>query len=108
MKDSSRNRNVYIEHDVPAAQRAINSNFRTLLNALGESNLQLKGSRISVRQNEQDQLVPRNRDTSIRRKQKIAVFPLVRPTLTFCADPAVFIVIKDKIKIFSCRPTLNI
>ena len=62
-------KNVYIEHDVPAAQRAINSNFRTLLNALGESNLQLKGSRISFRQNEQDQPVSRNRDTSINRQR---------------------------------------
>ena len=31
-------------------------------------------------------------------KQKIAVFPLTRPTLTFCADPAVFIATKNKIK----------
>ena len=39
----------------------------------------------------------------LRRKQKIAVFPLTRPTLSFCADPAVFIANKNKIEIFSCR-----
>ena len=43
------------------------------------------------------------------KKKQIAVFPLNRPTLIFfCADPAVFIAIYDKIKIFSYRPTLNI
>ena len=41
-------------------------------------------------------------------KQKIAVFPLTRPTLSFCADPTVFIANKNKLKVFSCRPTLNI
>ena len=32
---------------------------------------------------------------------------LTRPTLFYCADPAVFIVIQKKVKIFSCLPTLN-
>ena len=69
LKDSSRYNNVYIENDVPAAQRAINSNFRTLLNVLGESNLQLKGSRISVRQHGQDQYAGINRDESTYRQR---------------------------------------
>ena len=64
LKDSSRYSNVFIENDVPAAQRAINANFRTLLNALGESNLQLKGSRTSVGQYGQEQYASHNRDES--------------------------------------------
>ena len=69
LKDSSRYNKVYIENDIPAAQRAINSNFRTLLNVLGENNLQLKGSRISVRQHEQDQYALSNRDESSYRQR---------------------------------------
>ena len=55
---------MFIENDVPAAQRAINANFRTLFNALAESNLQLKGSRISIRQYGQEQYASHNRDES--------------------------------------------
>ena len=40
LKDSSRYDKVYTGNDIPATQRAKNANFRTLLNALGESNLQ--------------------------------------------------------------------
>ena len=37
----------------------------------------------------------------VRPKKKIAVFPLTRPTLIFCADPAVFIaILKENKKIF--------
>ena len=37
----------------------------------------------------------------LRQKKKIAVFPLTRPTLIFCADPAVFIaILKENKKIF--------
>ena len=50
LKDSSRYNKTFIEHDIPAAQRAINANFRTVLNVIGERNLQLRGSRISARQ----------------------------------------------------------
>ena len=53
LKDSSRYNKALVENDIPAAQRAINANFRTLLNALGESNLQLRGSRISAHQDYQ-------------------------------------------------------
>ena len=53
LKDSSRYNKAFVENDISAAQRAINANFRTLLNALGESNLQLRGSRISARQDYQ-------------------------------------------------------
>ena len=38
--------------------------------------------------------------SALRRKQKIAVFPLTRPSLSFCADPAVFITNKNKIRYF--------
>ena len=35
------------------------------------------------------------------KKKKIAVFPLTRPTLIFCADPAFFIaILKENKKIF--------
>ena len=50
LKDSSRYNKTFIEHDILAAQRAINANFRTVLNVIGERNLQLRGSRISARQ----------------------------------------------------------
>ena len=46
-----------------------------------------------------------NRTTFAKAKQKIAVFPLTRPTLNFCADPVIFIAIKNKIKRLSCLPT---
>ena len=54
LKDSSRYRHAFIEHDIPATQRRINANFRTLLHALGDNNLHLRGSRISSRQERQD------------------------------------------------------
>ena len=44
----------------------------------------------------------------VRPKKKIPVFPLTRPTLYFCADPVIFIAIKNKIKRFSCLPTLSL
>ena len=50
LKNSSRYEHVYIENDIPASQRAVNSNFRTPINALGRDTFQLKGSRISVRE----------------------------------------------------------
>ena len=49
LQNSSRYSKVYIENDIPANQRAINSNVRTIINALGGDRLQLKGSRISIR-----------------------------------------------------------
>ena len=43
----------------------------------------------------------------IRPNKKIAVFPLTRPTLYFCADPVIFIAIKNKVKDFHAyRPYL--
>ena len=54
LKDSSRYNKVYVENDLPATQRAINANFRTLLNAIGENNLHLRGSRISTRDGQQE------------------------------------------------------
>ena len=50
LKNSSRYEHVYIENDIPASQRAVNSNFRTLINALGRDKFQLKEPRISVRE----------------------------------------------------------
>ena len=40
----------------------------------------------------------------LKAKKKIPVFPLTRPTLYFCADPVMFIAIKNEIKRFSCLP----
>ena len=35
-------------------------------------------------------------DSNLRRKKKICVFPVTRPTLIFCCDPKVFIAFEDK------------
>ena len=40
-------------------------------------------------------------------KKEIPVFPLTRPTLFLCADPAIFIAFQKKIKRFSYLPTLK-
>ena len=37
----------------------------------------------------------------------VPVFPLTRPTLCFCADPAIFIAFQKKIKRFSYLPILK-
>ena len=41
------------------------------------------------------------------RPKKISVFPLTRPTLFFCADPAIFMAFQKKIQIFSYLLTLT-
>ena len=65
LKDSTRYCKAFIENDVPAAQRAINANFRAVLHALGESNLQLRGSRISSRHDYQQRSEQSYTDHSI-------------------------------------------
>ena len=49
LRYSSRYSQVYIENDIPANQRAVNSNFRAIIHALGGDRLQLRGSRISLK-----------------------------------------------------------
>ena len=51
LKQSTRYRDVYIENDVPAHQRKLKSNLRTIVNTLGREKLRLRGSRI-IRANE--------------------------------------------------------
>lgn len=48
LKDSRRYERVFIEHDVPKQQRVFNSNMRAIINTLGRDKLQLKGARVSV------------------------------------------------------------
>ena len=46
LKYSTRYRDVYIENGVPAHQRKLKSNLRTIVNTLGREKLRLRGSRI--------------------------------------------------------------
>jgi hypothetical protein len=44
LKDSRNFKDVFIEHDIPASQRILNANLRTIINTLGNNQLELRGS----------------------------------------------------------------
>ena len=39
-------KNVFVEHDVPAFQRMLQSNLKTIVGALGHGKLEVKGTRV--------------------------------------------------------------
>lgn len=55
LKDNRRYENVYIEHDLPKQQRVFNSNMRTIVNTLGRDKLQIRGSRIDIMKQNDDE-----------------------------------------------------
>ena len=46
LRSSTRYRDVYIENDLPAHQRKLKNNLRTIVNTLGRETLKLRGSRV--------------------------------------------------------------
>lgn len=72
LRDSRQYRDVYIHHDQSHEQRIMASNFKTVLSALNDNdvNLALRGSRI-VRRDQQDQQVRQDqrREQSLQRRE---------------------------------------
>ena len=66
LKYSTRYRDVYIENDVPAHQRKLKSNLRTIVNTLGREKLRLRGSRI-IRADEHFEYESREENRNIER-----------------------------------------
>ena len=58
LKRSRRYGKVYIEHHMPAEQRRLNSNLRTIVNTIGSDRLWLKGSRVLQAENNRDYARP--------------------------------------------------
>lgn len=48
LRNSSRYKNVYIEHDIPSYHRKIQNNLHTIVNTLGKDKLHYKGTRVYV------------------------------------------------------------
>ena len=66
LKYSTRYRDVYIENDVPAHQRKLKSNLRTIVNTLGREKLRLRGFRI-IRADEHFEYESREENRNIER-----------------------------------------
>ena len=46
LKNSSRYKNVYIEHDIPSYHRKIRNNLHRIVTTLGQEKLEIRGSRV--------------------------------------------------------------
>ena len=48
LKDSRNFREVFIEKDIPAEQRTMEANIRTIVNAIGRNQLEMRGARVQL------------------------------------------------------------
>ncbi|VDI27418.1 Hypothetical predicted protein [Mytilus galloprovincialis] len=49
LKNSRNYKDVFVENSIPLAQRILNSNLRNIVNAIGDDNLEVKGSRVQFK-----------------------------------------------------------
>ncbi|VDH92828.1 Hypothetical predicted protein [Mytilus galloprovincialis] len=67
LKDSRNYKNVFIDFDIPKAQRVLNANLRNIVRTIGQDKLEIRGSRIQVKHYEGQASGMRNFDNREKR-----------------------------------------